>query len=110
MKKLLFLLFFAAPVFCLAQADTTIHKQKVAYCIAEVASDGSKYDMMFDDGSTQKRDGVKVKDAKGKVMVFDSKVSALNYVSQLGWKLVSSYTIPGIVYDVAFVFERTTTK
>jgi hypothetical protein len=105
MKKLLFLALFIAPILCKAQTDTA-HKQKVNYCIAEVSADGSKYDMMFDDGSTTKRDGVKVKDAKGKIMVFNSKISALNYVTQLGWKLVSSYSISGILYDVAFVFER----
>jgi hypothetical protein len=106
MKKLLFLLLFAAPVFSRAQTDTSAHKQKVTYCIAEITSDGSKYDMMFDDGSTLKKDGVKVKDTNGKIMVFNSKISALTYVSQLGWRLVSSYTVPGILYDVAFVFER----
>ena len=110
MKKLLFLLLFAAPMLSKAQTDTSVYKQKVVYCIAEIASDGLKYDMMFDDGSTTKKDGIKVKDAKGKIMAFNSKISALNYVSQLGWKLVSSYTIPGPLYDVAFVFERATTK
>jgi hypothetical protein len=110
MKMLLFLLLFAAPMFCLAQTDTTANKQKVAYCIAEITSDGSKYDMMFDDGSTQNRDGIKVKDAKGKIIAFDSKISALNYVNQLGWKLVSSYTVSVGLYDVAFVFERPVAK
>jgi hypothetical protein len=42
MKKLLFLLRFAAPAFSRVQTDTSAHKQKVAYCIAEIASDGSK--------------------------------------------------------------------
>ena len=105
MKKLLFLLLFAAPVFCKAQTGTTANKQ-VVYCIAVVANDGSKFDMMFDDGSTKKRDGIKVKDAKGKSRLFDFKISALNYVSKLGWTLVSSYTPPNIDNAIAFVFER----
>jgi len=105
MKKLLFLLLFTAPIFCKAQTDTTANKH-VAYCIAIVSNDGSKFDMMFDDGSTKKRDGIKVKDAKGKIMTFDSKLSALNYVSKLGWTLVSSYTPPNIDNAIAFVFER----
>jgi hypothetical protein len=105
MKKLLFLLLFAIPIFCKAQTGTTANKQ-VAYCIAIVANDGSKFDMMFDDGSTKKRDGIKVKDAKGKIMTFDSKVSALNYMSKLGWTLVSSYTPWNVDQAIAFVFER----
>jgi len=109
MKKLLFLLLFAAPMFCMAQTNTTVNKQ-VTYCIAIVGNDGSKFDMMFDDGSTKKRDGVKVKDAKGKIMTFDSKVSALNYVSKLGWTLVSSYIPTNIDMAVAFVFERPVTQ
>lgn len=40
-----------------------------------------------------------------KIMVFNSRVSVLDYVSQLGWRLVSSYIIPGILYDVAFVLN-----
>jgi len=107
MKKLLFLLLFAAPMFCMAQTNAVTPKQKVAYCIAIISNDGSKFDMMFDDGSTKKRDGIKVKDAKGKSMLFDSKISALNYVSGLGWRLVSSYVPPNIDMAIAFVFERT---
>jgi len=106
MKKLLFLLLSAAPMFCMAQTDTTIQKQKITYCIVEISSDGSKYDMMFDDGSTKKKNGVKVKNAKGNPMVFDTRISALNYVTHLGWKLVSSYPTGLQSYDVDFVFER----
>jgi len=106
MKKLLFLVLFAAPFFCFAQTDTATHKQKIAYCIAQVEHDGSKFDINFDDGSRGKN-GSEIKDSQGKTMKFDSRITALNYVTQLGWTLVSSYTLKGTTREViAFVFQR----
>ncbi len=106
MKKLLFLVLFAAPFFCFAQTDTTTQKQKITYCIAQVEHDGSKFDINLDDGS-RGRNGSEIKDSNGKTMKFDTRISALNYITQLGWTLVSSYTLKGTTLEViAFVFKR----
>ncbi len=91
MKKLLFLLLLSLPVFCLAQTDTTAYQKKIAYCTVEIDTRGSKYLASLDDGTTTKTSAMEIKDSKGKQIKFTSRIDVLDYMTQRGWTLVSSY-------------------
>jgi len=106
MKKLLFLLLFTLPVFCKAQTDSASHKQTVSYCTAEIYPDGSKYEIIMDDGTKKKSSQMEIKTPNGKVMKLDSRIAALNYVTQQGWTLVSSYAVVGISDAIGLILER----
>ena len=107
MKKLLFLLLFAIPVFCKAQTDTTNHQKKIAYCTVEITTSGSKYLASLDDGTKTKSKDMEIKDSKGKQIKFTSRIAILDYVTQQGWILVSSYYMDD-KYDntLGIIFER----
>ena len=107
MKNLLFLLLFSFPFFCLAQTDTNTYQKKVAYCTVEISHDGSKYAASLDDGTTTKANAMEIKDSKGKQMLFTSRIAVLDYITQRGWTLVSSYYIVDKYFPVlGFVFEK----
>jgi hypothetical protein len=107
MKNLLFLLLFSFPFFCLAQTDTNTYQKKVAYCTVEISHDGSKYAASLDDGTTTKSNAMEIKDSKGKQMLFTSRIAVLDYITQRGWTLVSSYYIVDKYFPVlGFVFEK----
>ena len=107
MKNLLFLLLFSFPFFCLAQTDTNTYQKKVAYCTVEIGHDGSKYAASLDDGTTTKANAMEIKDSKGKQMLFTSRIAVLDYITQRGWTLVSSYYIVDKYFPVlGFVFEK----
>ncbi|WP_158990614.1 hypothetical protein [Mucilaginibacter sp. L196] len=93
MKNLLFLLLLSLPVFCYAQTDTTVYQKKIAYCTVEIATRGSYYLVSIDDGTTTKASDMEIKDSKGKQIKFTSRIAVLDYVTQRGWKLVSSYYV-----------------
>jgi len=91
MKKLLFLLLLSLPVFCHAQTDTTAYQKKIAYCTVEVSQFGSKFFASLDDGTKTKANAMEIKDSKGKQVPFTSRIAVLDYITQQGWTLVSSY-------------------
>lgn len=92
MKKLLFLLLLSLPVFCHAQTDTTAYQKKIAYCIVGIGSPSRKYVVatLFD-GTTTKTSDIEIKDSNGKQIRFPTTIAVLDYVTQQGWTLVSSY-------------------
>jgi len=106
MKNLLFLLLLL-PVFCHAQTDTTAYKKKIAYCTVEIAARGSYYLVSIDDGTTTKASAMEIKDSKGKQIKFTSRIAVLDYITQRGWTLVSSY-YPYGKYDntLGLIFEK----
>jgi hypothetical protein len=108
MKKLLFLLLFTLPVFCKAQTDSASYQKKIAYCTVEISHSGaSKFVATLDDGTTTKINAMEIKDSKGKQIKFTSRIAILDYITQRGWTLVSSYYIVDKFFPVlGFVFEK----
>jgi hypothetical protein len=103
MKKLLFLLLLSLPIFCHAQTDTTAYQKKIAYCIVGIGSPSRKYVVatLFD-GTAKKTSDIEIKDSQGKQIKFTTVIDVLDYVTQQGWTLVSSY-YAGAQY---FVFKK----
>ena len=108
MKKLLFLVLFALPVLCLAQAAATAPQQKGPFSLAVVYRGGSKYEASIDDGSGKKTKDMLIKDGQGKPMKFNSVINVVNYLAQNGWAIITSYedTLGGGMPSVAFVIKR----
>jgi hypothetical protein len=110
MKKLLLLVLFTAPMFVFAQNIASSNQQKGPYGIAMVYFGYSKsqVELSIDDGSGKKTKDMMIKDEQGKNVKFKSEVSALNYLAQNGWSIVSSYedVSGGGTPNVAFVIKR----
>ena len=106
MKMLLFILLFVIPAISRAQTDTVAYQKKIAYCTVETTQFGRNYEAKIDDGTSKKFGGVDIKNSKGKDRDFHSRSDILDYMTQLGWTLVSSYGLPGQANAVGFVFER----
>jgi hypothetical protein len=109
MKNLLLLLLLAFPVFCHAQTDTTVYQKKIAYCTVEISHPGmtSNFVATLSDGTTTKTSAMEIKDSNGKQIKFTSRIAVLDYITQRGWTLVSSYYIYDKFYPVlGFVFEK----
>ena len=107
MKKLLILLLLAVPFICKAQTDTSNYQKKIAYCTVEITQFGSKYFVSIDDDSKTKASDMEIKDSKGKQIKFTSRIAVLDYITQRGWTLVSSY-YPYGKYDntLGLIFEK----
>src|ERR1700761_1148197 len=110
MKKILLLLLFTAPLFGFAQNVISSNQPKGPYGIAMVYCGFSKsqVELSINDGSGKKMKDMMIKDEQGKNLKFTSEVSALNYLSQNGWSIVSSYedTSAGGTPNIAFVIKR----
>ena len=106
MKKLLILLLLAVPFICKAQTDTSNYQKKIAYCTVETQQSGSKFIAALDDGTTTKYSAMEIKDSKGKPLKFKSRITILDYMTQRGWTLVSSYGSANPLTIVDFIFER----
>jgi hypothetical protein len=107
MKKIIFLTLFAIPIFCRAQTDTTNYQKKIAYCIVEIDTRGSNYLASLDDGTITKASAMEIKDSKGKQIKFTSRIAVLDYMTQRGWTLASSYyTSSRVETMLGLVFKK----
>jgi hypothetical protein len=107
MKKLLFLVLAVTPFFCRAQTDTAKYKQKEELCLLLVYPSGSSYEAYLDDGHKKAMKEMELKNGQGKAIEFGSMVNVLDYMSQRGWILNTSY--PDIIRgirEISVIFKR----
>lgn len=112
MKKLLIAVLLSAPVWCMAQADTTRNKvqpqhERYATLYLENMSFSNKLNAIIDSGQLKEdlTEGMLL-DKKHKRMLFVTPVAALNYMAQRGWELVTAYPRYTNSSKLEFIFKR----
>lgn len=112
MKKIIALFFLIAPAYCFAQTDSLKYKPKEEYCEVVARHYYSGYELKI---SNKDEDFDKIewlKNADNKVRKFKSVLGVLNYMSQYGWMLITTFTevTRGNSDDMHFVFKRPLTQ
>ena len=70
---------------------------------------GTNYSATIDDGVKKKQRDMNINDSKGRSRRFSSRIAILDYMTKLGWTLVSSYGTIDKGGIISFVFERPVT-
>src|SRR6476659_3467755 len=94
MIKSICLLFFLLPLLSNAQITDTSKVEQYCELVAQAKLLSSKINIDVNYGEERKFfKSYGVKDANGKLKVFNSVVDALNYLGQQGWKLVNAFPV-----------------